>query len=193
MEGYQASFIPVPWCGVRLSPLGSSAIVPAPGDRWWVWSSWWNENWQGKRKYSEKTCPSATSSTTNSTWTDLDSNPGRRSGKPATNCLSYDAASEVTNKTKLKEAGRKKVNCDHLATIDVLQKSGNFLPSSTTTGFSRRVLFHGGIRKIVDMMNITKYEANYFLPFCITIKFATLGLRLRPTNIKSMKDANLQR
>jgi hypothetical protein len=34
-------------------------IVPAPDDRWWwLWSSWWNEDWQGKPKYSEKTCPS---------------------------------------------------------------------------------------------------------------------------------------
>jgi hypothetical protein len=41
---------------VRLSPLGTSAniwlIVPTPDDRWWrVWSSRWNENWQGKSKY----------------------------------------------------------------------------------------------------------------------------------------------
>jgi hypothetical protein len=34
-------------------------IVPAPDYRWWLWSSWWNEDWQGKPKYSEKTCPSA--------------------------------------------------------------------------------------------------------------------------------------
>jgi hypothetical protein len=40
-------------------------IVPAPIDRWWLWSSGWNENWQGKPKYWEKTCPSATLSTTN--------------------------------------------------------------------------------------------------------------------------------
>jgi hypothetical protein len=26
------------------------------------WSKWWNENWQGKPKYSEKTYPSATKS-----------------------------------------------------------------------------------------------------------------------------------
>jgi hypothetical protein len=44
------------WGGVRLSPLGTSATnwptVPAPGDRWWwVWSSRWNEMWQGKPKY----------------------------------------------------------------------------------------------------------------------------------------------
>jgi hypothetical protein len=32
------------------------------------WSNWWNENWQGKPKYSEKTYPSATLSTTNPTW-----------------------------------------------------------------------------------------------------------------------------
>jgi hypothetical protein len=41
-------------------------IVPAPDDRWWwMWSSRWNENWQGKPKYSEKTCPSSTISTRN--------------------------------------------------------------------------------------------------------------------------------
>jgi hypothetical protein len=61
---------------MRLSPIGTSAniwpIVPAPDDRWWwVWGSRWNENWQGKPKYSEKTCPSATFSTTNPTWPDL--------------------------------------------------------------------------------------------------------------------------
>jgi hypothetical protein len=64
-------------------------IVPAPDERWWLWSSWWNE---GKPKYSEKTCPSATLSTTNTTWPDLGSNPGRRGGKPATIRLSYGTA-----------------------------------------------------------------------------------------------------
>jgi hypothetical protein len=54
----------------------------------WLWG-WriirWNKDWQGKTKYSEKTCPSATLSTTNPTWPDLGSKPGRRGGKPATN------------------------------------------------------------------------------------------------------------
>jgi hypothetical protein len=82
---------------VRLSPLGTSptkwSIVPAPDDRWWwLWSSRWNENWQGEPKYSEKTCPIATLSTTNPTWPDPGSNPCRRGGKPATNRLSYDTA-----------------------------------------------------------------------------------------------------
>jgi hypothetical protein len=87
----------VSWGGVRLSPLGTSATnwptVPAPDDRWWMWCSRWNENWQGGPKYSEKTGPSATLSITNPTWSDLGSNPGRRRGKPATNRLSYDTAS----------------------------------------------------------------------------------------------------
>jgi hypothetical protein len=43
------------------SPLGTAAtfcpIVPATDDRWWLWSNRWNENWQGKPKYSEKTAP----------------------------------------------------------------------------------------------------------------------------------------
>jgi hypothetical protein len=67
-------------------------IVPAPDDRWWVRSSRWNENRQGKPKYLEKICPSATLSTTNPTWLDLGSNPDRRGGKPATNRLSYGSA-----------------------------------------------------------------------------------------------------
>jgi hypothetical protein len=82
--------------GVRLSPLGTSAtnwpIVPALDDRWWVWISRWNENWQGKPKCSEKTCPSATLSTTNPTWPELGSDPGCRGGNPATNRLSYGTA-----------------------------------------------------------------------------------------------------
>jgi hypothetical protein len=61
----------------------------------WLWR-WriiqWNEDWQGKQKYSEKTCPSATLSTTNPTWPDPGLNPCRRGGKPATNRLSYGAA-----------------------------------------------------------------------------------------------------
>jgi hypothetical protein len=81
---------------VRLSPLGTSATnwpIPAPDDRWWwMWSSRWNENWQGKQKYSDKTYPSATLSSTNPTWPDLATNPGRRGGKPATNRLSYGTA-----------------------------------------------------------------------------------------------------
>jgi hypothetical protein len=58
-------------------------IVPTPDNRWgWLWNNWWNEDWQRKPKYSEKTCPSATLSTTNPTWRDSGSNPGRRGGKP---------------------------------------------------------------------------------------------------------------
>jgi hypothetical protein len=47
----------------------------------------------GKPKYSEKTFYSATLSITNPTWPDLGSNLGHRTGKPATNHLSYDTAS----------------------------------------------------------------------------------------------------
>jgi hypothetical protein len=68
-------------------------IVPAPDDRWWwLWRNWWNEARQGKPKYSEKTCPSATLSTTNPTWLDAVLNPGRLGGKPATNRMNYGTA-----------------------------------------------------------------------------------------------------
>jgi hypothetical protein len=52
------------------------------------WRIWWYDDWHGKPKYSEKTCPSATLSTTNPTWPD----PGRRGEKPATNRMSCGAA-----------------------------------------------------------------------------------------------------
>jgi hypothetical protein len=45
----------------------------------------------------EKTCPSATLSTTNPTSIDPGLNPGWRGGKPATNRLSYGAAYEAFN------------------------------------------------------------------------------------------------
>jgi hypothetical protein len=45
----------------------------------------------GKPKYSEKTYPSTTLSTTNPTCLDPVLNPGRRDGKPAINRLSYGA------------------------------------------------------------------------------------------------------
>jgi hypothetical protein len=89
-------FFLVSWGGVRLSPLGTSATncstVPAPDDRWWVWSRRWNKNWQGKPKYSDKTFPTAALSTTKPTWPYLSLNPGRRGGISATNRLSYGTA-----------------------------------------------------------------------------------------------------
>jgi hypothetical protein len=75
------------WVHLVLRPL------PAPNDRrWWLWGNWWNEDWQGKSKYTDKICPSSTFSTTNPIWPDPGSNPGRCGGKPATNRLSYGAA-----------------------------------------------------------------------------------------------------
>ena len=39
-----------------------------------------------------KTCPSATLSNTNPTWTDPGSNPGLRAERQATNCLNHGTA-----------------------------------------------------------------------------------------------------
>jgi hypothetical protein len=63
----------------------------------------WNENWQEKPKYSEKTCPS----TKNATLFELGWNLGYRGGKPAANCLNYSMAIpkcrlEINNETELK-------------------------------------------------------------------------------------------
>jgi hypothetical protein len=42
------------------------AYCANPGWLWW-WRNWWNDDWQGKSKYSEKTCHSAALSSTNPT------------------------------------------------------------------------------------------------------------------------------
>jgi hypothetical protein len=54
----------------------------------------------GEAKCSEKTCLSATLSTTNSIRPELRSNLGRRSVKPATNRPSYDTASTVHSRRR---------------------------------------------------------------------------------------------
>jgi hypothetical protein len=52
----------------------------------------WKEIDRGKPTSRRKTCPSATLSTTNLTWTDPGSNPGLRGERPATNRLSHGKA-----------------------------------------------------------------------------------------------------
>jgi hypothetical protein len=95
-------------------------IVPAPDDRrWWLWSSRWNETWQRKQKYSEKTYTSTTLSITNTTWPELGSNPDSRGGKPATNRLSYGTLNhwvriltcKVTSSSYSKSKCKMKVKC----------------------------------------------------------------------------------
>jgi hypothetical protein len=56
----------------------------------------WNEIYRGKPTTRRKTCPSATLSTTNLTWTDPGSNPGLRGKRPATNRLSHGTAQRLT-------------------------------------------------------------------------------------------------
>jgi hypothetical protein len=63
------------------------AYCTCPGWLWW-WRIWWNEDWQGKPKYSEKTGPQCHFVHHKSHLLDPGSNPGRRDGKPATNRLS---------------------------------------------------------------------------------------------------------
>jgi hypothetical protein len=50
--------------------------------------NWWNDDWQGKPKYSEKTCPSVTLSTTNPTC--------YARAEAMTNRLSYGTADVVS-------------------------------------------------------------------------------------------------
>jgi hypothetical protein len=51
------------------------------------------------RRTRRKTCPSATLSTTNPTWTDPGSNSGLRGERPATNRLSHGTAFSKIDRT----------------------------------------------------------------------------------------------
>jgi hypothetical protein len=53
------------------------------------------------RRTRGKTCPSATLSTTNPTWTDPGSNPDLRGGRPAANRLSHGTAQRLVDVEKL--------------------------------------------------------------------------------------------
>jgi hypothetical protein len=55
----------------------------------------WNEIDREKPTTRRKTCPSATLSTTNFTWTDPGSNPGLRGERPATNRLNHGTAKRL--------------------------------------------------------------------------------------------------
>jgi hypothetical protein len=98
------------WSLIREMHLGGGALEPSPlllrplfillyqpsddDGGWRVWRSWWND-WQGKPRYSEKTCPRAVLFTTNPTWRDAGSNQGHHGGKQAINRLAYSMAWEL--------------------------------------------------------------------------------------------------
>jgi hypothetical protein len=71
----------------ELLPLTDILFIPHV---MWVWRTMVEWYWQGKSKeLGERTCPSATLSTTNPIWIYPGANPGRRSDRPATNRLNH--------------------------------------------------------------------------------------------------------
>jgi hypothetical protein len=101
----------VPILSISPPPDGGMGLVPKCGclltlayyafHRWWEFGQRrWNDILTEKTRITwRKTCPSAILSTTNPTWIDLDTKPGLRGEKPATNNMShgkaYDHISEV--------------------------------------------------------------------------------------------------
>jgi hypothetical protein len=66
-----------------------------------MWSSWWNQNWQGKPKYSEKTCPDAILFISYPTWFEV--GPNRASAVRSRRLTSWAMARPlVFNWIKLK-------------------------------------------------------------------------------------------
>jgi hypothetical protein len=68
----------ISWGWMRIDTSATNwPIVPARDGTRWVWKNLWNQNWQGKPKYSEN-CSSANLPTINPTWHHLGSNPYSR-------------------------------------------------------------------------------------------------------------------
>jgi hypothetical protein len=59
--------------------------------------------WQGKTEELGEKCPSATLSTTNPTWIDMDANPGFRGERPAIKCLCH--GTEINTSLHLVQVG----------------------------------------------------------------------------------------
>jgi hypothetical protein len=86
-------------------PEGGVGLVPKRGclltleyyafPRWYEFGERrWNDTDRGNRRTRRKTCPSATLSTTNTTWIDPGANPGFRGDRPEANDLSHGTAYE---------------------------------------------------------------------------------------------------
>jgi hypothetical protein len=88
-------FLKVGWVRPKRGCLLALAYYAIP--RWYEFGERrWNDILTGEnRRTRRKTWPSATLSTTNSTWIDPGANPGLRGERPATNDLSHCTAPEV--------------------------------------------------------------------------------------------------
>jgi hypothetical protein len=121
-------------------------IVPAPDNRcWWLWRNWCNEDWQGKSKYSEKTCPSATLSTTNTIRLYAVLNPGRRGGKPASNRLIYGAGSSTAYLSSKLALGIKFRTCIQKRTSSNVERDNDHLHRNLSWFYSTPPRKCGGI------------------------------------------------
>jgi hypothetical protein len=69
------------WDVSELQPLTGLLFIPKLIHEYG--ESWWNDIDRGNQISPRKTCPSATSSTTNHIWTDLGANLGLHREKPA--------------------------------------------------------------------------------------------------------------
>jgi hypothetical protein len=85
------------------------AYYTCPGWLWW-WRNWWNDYWQGKPKYSEKTRPSATLSTTHPTWPDRARTRAAAVGSRGLTAWAMALSSSYNFQTKLKLPGQAAVS-----------------------------------------------------------------------------------
>jgi hypothetical protein len=81
------------WWGVTMSwNCGLWWSYWSSPDDIWKWRTMLEWYWQENQRICTETCPSATLSITNPTWTDPNVNPGLCSEVPVTNCLSHGTA-----------------------------------------------------------------------------------------------------
>jgi hypothetical protein len=80
-----------------------------------------------------ETCPSATLCTTNPTWTDLESNPGLRGERPATNHLSPHTSYRLSQLARfIHEDKANYVKCNYVISTQVSPATGQLCGTPTS-------------------------------------------------------------
>jgi hypothetical protein len=129
-------------------------------------------NWQGKQKYSEKSCSIVALSVTNPTWPDV----GRGRGKPATNCLSCRAVSYPTKKKRKKRTDRSEIqnlryltnadfHCHVSSTSPTLSRLNQFISSHSLSLRSISIIFSHKLQR-AQHLSVTeeRYWALSYMP-----------------------------